>query len=146
MKLVNLTPHDVVIADEGKKLHVFPRTGKVARTTSKEQKLLELLFKDVLVYEPQVPNGAIIECNVEDVDADGIIVSKMVADYLQEQMTTDFSLSTNLDGHNHVRIFIPDTGPESVVRNDSGAIIGVLRLNEYEDPLDRDVILRCQHH
>ena len=69
------------------------------------------------------------------------VVSTMVAEYLQSQMTTDFSLSTTLHGHKDVRVFTPDSGPESVIRDAAGRILGVRRLNEYE-PLDKSIIAR----
>lgn len=138
MKMVNLTPHDVCIRTSvDSNAYVFSRSGMVARVTTARQEQLEVLFDGAVpVYEPQTPNGVVVEC---ESDADAIIVSAMVADYLQRQMTVDFKLRTTLDGTRDVRVFAPDTGHDSSVRDGSGAIVGVRRLVEYE-PLDKAII------
>ena len=132
MKIVNLTPHDVTVYTGDRRAHVFSCSGMVARVTSARQELLEVIFDEVDVYEPQQANGAILECTDADADADAIIVLPMVAEYLQNEMSTDFVLTTNFDGKHDLRVFAPDTGPESVVRNDEGVNVGVRRLCEYE--------------
>ena len=137
MKIINLTPHDVVVftslptTDDDKA--VYAKSGFVARTIPKRQACTTTLANRVAIYEPQVAESVAIECGSDNVDADAIIVSTMVAEYLRGQTCDGFVLTTTLDGKRDVRIFAPDTGPDSVERDKAtGAVRGVRRLCEYE--------------
>ena len=137
MKIVNLTPHDVVvyttepISDDDK--IVYAKSGFVARTVSKHQTRIETLDTHVAVFTPQVARSVAVECGADNANADAIIVSMLGADYLQGQARDGFELTTTLDGKRDVRIFVADTGPISVVRDKgTGDISAVRRLCEYE--------------
>lgn len=128
MQILNLTPHDVVVEVGATKI-IYPASGIVARVLSTPQVEIERIEDgQVPVYSPQVPCGVELP-GVGNVEA--ILVSMMVAEALGHEVSTDFELKSNLRGQD-VRVFAPDTGPRSAVRNDKGQIVAVRNLVEYE--------------
>jgi len=104
MKIVNLTPHDVVVRTNAGDL-VFPASGAMARVTSSQ---------------------------IADGDIDGIPVMKTVFGEVEglpdPQPDTVFIVSgivmTALKG-SRSDVVQPDTSPAGAVRDDSGRIIAV---------------------
>lgn len=144
MNLANLTPiREIVVfrtddcSDDAAMKYV--QAGKVAYTKTAPQEHIDTLEDGIRVYEPQRACGINIE--PDDPTVDGIIVTLMAAEYLTSCCTTDFTMTTTLDGKRDVRVFIPDTGPESSVLGADGRPRGVRRFNEYE-PLDAATIRR----
>ena len=109
LKVINLTPHDVVIVDDdGNEIKRYPASGQVARVNSKADPIGELdgiqvvrtKYGDVDGLPDKQPNTV-------------YLVSLVVAQAL---------------GKSRTDVYVPDTGPGSVVRDDKGQIIGVKRL------------------
>ena len=130
--IVNLTPHDVVVFYHNGKV-TFPRSGRVLRVTTEKRQLvssLGLLLKEeedavmmdklhrVPVYSAPAHKGLDIKVDPEE----NVIVSLLVVDQLLRS------------GHKGM-IFTPDTSPDSVVRDDKGAILGVTALQWHNPPL-----------
>lgn len=136
MKIVNLTPHDVVVRPSGdaKEEFRYPASGHVARVLSTPQEEIDRIEDlRVAVYSPQQPRGVALPCDDSD-EIEAILVSMMVAEALGRAGATDFMLDTRIRarGGGAVRVFVPDSGPESALRDERGAIVGVRRLVEYE--------------
>ena len=106
MEIINLTPHDVKLFVDGKE-HVFPKSGTIARVNSTSQP-----FRGI----NGLPVNRTIYGEVENLPEPqpGVIyiVALLVAQVL---------------GNSRVDIVCPDTGPDSVVRDDKGLITGVKR-------------------
>lgn len=112
MRVINLTPHDVVVWLENGKKVTFPKSGEVAR-----------------VVEQVEQEGKVI----------GIpIVSKTYTEI--QSLPTQFPgtiylvsilVLQNVEGRPDV--FSPDTGPGGAVRDDTGKIIGVKRFQCKEE-------------
>ena len=154
-RILNLTPHDLNIYDpEGEKqLLSIPRSGLTVR--AKEQTLpatpltitVERLeerktpfggkpyirrVKAPLVsipvvkktygkpYIQEAPDIDIEELVIKGAKANAVITSILTLKPMKEAMLT----------HPDVRVLAPDTGPESAVRDSTGRIIGVKRLQE----------------
>ena len=122
---VNLTPHDVVLVDaESGEIMTFPATGHSLRVEFAESKVSTAVLggtKVEIVHGPRVP----VNTNYNDLPdelqrAPAIIVSNIVAEAIWDTHT------------NGVLLFVPDTGPESVVRDDKGQIKGVKRFILYD--------------
>ena len=114
-KPVNLTPHDIcVLLEDGSKI-VYPRSGKVLRAIPEKQKYLGKLDDGV----PLVTAPTFVGVDLGDLDSNApIIVSAIVAELLNDRMYEGVVLS-------------PDTGPDSVVRDNEGKIVAVRRLNQH---------------
>jgi hypothetical protein len=122
---VNLTPHDVVLMDaEGQELMTFPASGHSLRvvkfTEAKISKATVAGASVEIIHGPRTP----VATNFDDLpdlirQAPAMIVSAITADAAWETM----------EG---VLLFVPDTGPEAVVRDDKGQIRGVKRFILYD--------------
>lgn len=107
MKIVNLTPHDVVIFDDkGEVIKTYPKSGKVAR------------IQDSVTIKGDidgVPVGSITYGDAIDLPKpqDGVyyIVSLVVRQALPHRKD----------------LISPDTSPAGVVRDDQGRILGTTR-------------------
>jgi hypothetical protein len=143
MKIVNLTPHDVVVrpgGDESTEEFRYPASGHVARVLSTPQEEIDRIEDGrVAVYSPQEPRGVALPCDDSE-EIEAVLVSMMVAEALGHAGATDFDVETPMRGR-EVRVFVPDSGPESALRDERGAIVGVRRLVEYE-PLDLATVRR----
>jgi len=111
MKLINLTPHNVVIVDEqGNVILDIPPSGQVARVRVK-----------------QTPTGEVCGIPVVQTTFEGVenlpgpregviyVVSSMVAQVVSGRQD----------------VVAPDTSPESVVRDEDGRIVGVKRFQRW---------------
>ena len=113
MRIINCTPHEVIVITACNEACVYKTSGTVARLeTVKQQKLDDMngheiwsppIYTDVV----GIPEGK-----------DAIIVSMVVADFIKNRKLGR-------------RIFVPDTGPEGAIRDASGRITGTKRLMEY---------------
>lgn len=112
MNLVNLTPHEVVVYDlMGREvvLRLLP-SGSVARATEQT------------VQHGDVMGVPVVKTTMGDVTGvshghGSFIVSALVGQKLADQIKR--------------AVYSPDTGPESVVRDPQGKILGVRRLRVY---------------
>ena len=105
-KFINLTPHDVVVITNGEKV-IIPRSGKVIRLG--EEIVSSEIIEGVEVVKKRYlpPSGFQPEGKVH-------IVSILALKPLQEMFPGEVFVA-------------PDTGPESVIRDQNGRIIGVKR-------------------
>lgn len=129
-EILNLTPHDIVVYNEDgtSQLETFPKSGFVARVVSEnEQTHLGEICGKVPVYSPQT--SGTVEWPSELFTAthagDAVIVSMLVAQIFLQ------SLKERKDPVWAFPIYVPDTSPTGVVRDDSGKIIGTKRLVQY---------------
>ena len=117
--LYNLTPHDIHLCDDDGQVRLtVPASGHVVRVGSKPQKVVETLKTpdgDIPVVFPP----SYTRCEGLPVEAKGhdLIVSWLCGDQLLKEQPD----------YPH-RVLNPDTGPDSVVRDDKGRIVGVRRL------------------
>lgn len=111
VKVVNLTPHDVnIVNDNGEVIRTYPATGTVARVASSASKVREIDGVDVV--------------STEFGDVDGLPPQSSDTVYIVSMLVAQ-ALSDRTD------LIAPDTGPQSVVRDDKGQIIGVKRFARY---------------
>ena len=116
LKITALTPHDIVIYDQAGEevLHTFPASGTVARVVTRADERQGFLMDGFVLPIAILDYGAVEGLDDWNGD-DPIIVSAMVADALAKQGKT-------------YGVYYPDTGPDSVVRDAEGNILGVRRL------------------
>ena len=135
LKIVNLTPHDIVVEYAPGKRNVYPASGHVARVLTSEQAHLGTIIQDgTPVYERQVPVGMEMTVAEADRDADGVIVSMFAGAYYMDSQTESFTIKTNIrTPADRLAVYVPDTGPGGVLRDEKGAIIGVRRLLDYSE-------------
>lgn len=108
MKVVNLTPHEIVVVSNGKRI-VYPPSGQVARLISSARHLnIEGL--------PEV-------VEIEYVGVEGLPQPEFDTVYLTSQLVAQYAA-----GIGRLDVLAPDTDPESVVRDKEGRIIAVRRL------------------
>lgn len=109
LKVINLTPHDVVIVnDNGEEIKRYPASGNVARVNTQSELIGEVDGIQVVRTKYGDVDG------LPDKQPDTVyLVSLVVAQALRGSRTD---------------VYVPDTGPGSVVRDDKGQIIGVRRL------------------
>lgn len=107
---INTTPHDIVYYADGKAVKTFPKAVDSLRLTSAET---EAFTNDGMpvVSAPKFTGV------VGTLPPGPILVSMPVGNFLA---TTG-----------RKEVFGPDTGPESVVRDDKGQIIGCKRFVQY---------------
>lgn len=117
----NLITHDIVIVTSDDPLEdvVYPPSDIEARVDTK-QKFIGIREDGVHVYSPPILFGL---TNMPKVLKSDVIVSMMVGKYLQDN-TEELSL-------NGYKVYGPDTGPKSVVKNDKGFPRGVKQLIQY---------------
>jgi len=105
-KFINLTPHSITLMGDGKVIRDFPPSGKVARVSS-----------NVELMDPidGVPTVRTSHGRVEDlpIPINGVV-------YIVSSLVLSCILGRN-------DVISPDTGPQSVVRNAKGHVIGVNR-------------------
>jgi len=107
MNIINLTPHPIAIID-GETTTTIPSSG-VARVTSTQEVLGK--FGGIPVVSP--PAFSEVEITTDAaITGVPVIVSMLAAPRMRHDAA----------------VFSPDTGPASVVRDDTGRIIGVRRL------------------
>lgn len=113
-KLVNLTPHSLGVADaEGKIILTIPSTGSVRVATSATPSG-EVEVEGFVVSMVETTYGQPV--GLPEPDGDTLfIVSQLVTSALREQ------------GIVRTDVVAPDTGPDSVVRDAAGQILGVKR-------------------
>jgi len=109
IKVINLTPHDVVIVNEnGEEIKRYPASGNVARVNTQSELIGE------------VDGIQVVRTKYGDVD--GLPDKKPDTVYLVSLVVAQALRGSRTD------VYVPDTGPGSVVRDDKGQIIGVKRL------------------
>ena len=119
MKIVNLTPHTVIV-HKNESFLTYPPFGKTVRLDSEPQFGIYFgsdvdvvsapTFKSEIQW-PDIPN-----------DVDAVLVSMPVGQQIQNS-------AIRYPFH----VMGPDTGPESVVRNAEGQITGVKRFVLYAE-------------
>lgn len=123
---VNLTPHDVVLVGaDGKPTRTFPASGEVLRVNFSKGKKHTVEMSDGTSVTLETAPRATLSTNMLQLtgavqSSPGWIVSSMVADAIYESM-------------GGIELFCPNTGPGSVVRDDSGQIVGVKELLWYSE-------------
>ena len=133
-RIVNLTPHDIIVKSADGKCNVYPASGHVARVLTSEQKHIDTLGDGTPVYERQIPTGVEMLVAEEDRDATAVIVSMFAGEFLVEAQLPPFGITTNLRTlRSRLCVYVPDTGPSSVLRDEKGAIVGVRRLIDYSE-------------
>lgn len=110
-KMVNLTPHNIVIMrEDGKEKMTIPPSGRIVRIKA-DQKIIgevngipivKTTFRDIEGLPEPEPNTV-------------FIVSSLVAQAIKSRED----------------IVAPDTTPQGVVRNEKGQIIGVKRFQRW---------------
>lgn len=108
MKIINLTPHDVVVRLEDGSERVFPATGETARVKTISKDAGEMMgvptvtqSYDVIEGLPEPKKGVLY------------LVSMVVRQAAQAEGRTD--------------VISPDTSPEGAIRDDKGRIVAVRR-------------------
>lgn len=115
----NLTPHNIhvfVAGDKDTCPLTFPAQGKAVRVRSKAQDHVATLENGVKVYSPPAFEDVLDDfpfVNQEDDVHPDLIVSMVVGNHIPKWYRGN--------------VYIPDTGPQSVVRDQTGKILGVKR-------------------
>lgn len=128
LNLINWTPHAITVLNENDEIILAIKPfGYVARLKNKD-----IPGNDLNINGFSVP----VVCKTQFtgflepplIDIKNVIVSMPVADYL-----LDLYVNSDIGSiHRKYRnIFIPDSGPQSAVRDKEGQIIGVRRLVQY---------------
>lgn len=120
-EICNMTPHAILIQDiknPGEFVKI-PPCGIVPRLESTAGSVPNktLLGGRIQVVRPTEYDYVNFIFELHVTKTTPIIVSRMVAEYLRK-------IKFEWPGG----VYSPDTGPESVIRNDSGVIVGVKRL------------------
>lgn len=126
--LLNLTEHNICVF--GDRLVIYPKSGQQAMLVSEPQTLITTLKDGVEIYSPQVFKAVSPAEPPLEPHHEGVIVSLQTAQWL-----TDIDMDDE-DAVNDLRrvwrsIYVADTGPNGVVTNQNGKIIGTKRLNVY---------------
>lgn len=110
--IVNLTPHDInLFDDEGRELRVIFKSEGVARLKTKAEPVTPVYAKGRKIPLIRQEVGEVEGLPSEPIDGVYFIVSRLIFDALPERKD----------------LIVPDTSPESVVRDSEGRIIGVRR-------------------
>lgn len=128
MEIINLTPHDINIYDttNGSIIFVFSNIGKEVRLKSQPQSYIEdltLVGSKIPIYTHQ----KFIELEFKGFDdwnnlnVNGVIVSLPVAQFLQQHPELQPPYS----------VYTIGSGPNMVVRNLNGSIVGTKGLEKY---------------
>lgn len=114
IEIFNYTPHNVVIYDsEGANIVYEFKSSGIIRGVSSKQTLIEILNDIIPIVTPQRMENLETPPNYNK--DQNIIISMLCVSQLLES------------GHRG-NIYTPDSGPDSVVRDNKGSIIGVKRL------------------
>lgn len=107
MKLINLTEHpiNIIVSDGVEK--VIPPSGVVARVEVKKRQLGTIEADGVFVPVSAVTYGEVTGLPAPARDTVYIVSARV------------------LEATNRLDVFAPDTNPDSVVRDESGRVIGV---------------------
>jgi len=138
---LNLTPHKITIVGENKSITLEP-SGYVARVITRETKKYEVPIKqgDVTVIVPavereqvdvQLPDPREVLQSLNGISGVVLLVSSMVGDYVKNKGLPPEWLAVARIGIS-ITVAAPDTGPDSVVRDSEGRIIGVRRIVVYK--------------
>ena len=112
-KIVNLTPHDLVVYDEmgEEEITRLPRAGEMARVETQAKEVGEFSINGHSVPLVETSFGDVVNLP-EEKDGTIYVVSILVVQAVRD-LRDD--------------VVAPDTGPASVVRDDGGNILGVRR-------------------
>ena len=122
-RIFNLTPHAVVIKPNDKSTIRYGPSGVVCRLVGSSVQIenADLTLKyEVPIYSAPVLDKVV---GLPQDKTTTIIVSQMVAEFMAN---SDYHKSYDGD------ILYPDTGPDSVIRNEKGEIEAVKRLCTYK--------------
>ena len=136
MEFVNTTPHDITYYHGDGTTTVIPSSGWQVRadmwyqnTEIVNNKTIPLLIHDYQGIAYNCIGNAQYHIEEDDFKAlyretgKYIICSKIIADCVRERAEKHMSIRAVGD----FNLLVPDTGPESVVRDDNGRILGVKR-------------------
>ena len=127
-KILNLTPHDVVIYKENKPVAVFPSAGSI-RLTEKIKEASPVAGIPTVITEFNGVSVVLSQDFCTQVQDAAVIVSLPVLQAIRENPFIKEKIKKVLKDKNInlKAIVAPDTGNDSVVRDDKGRIIGVKR-------------------
>lgn len=108
MKVINLTPHDVVVRLEDGSERVFPATGETARVKTISKDAGEVMGVPLVTQSYDEIQGL-----PEPEEGTLYLVSLVVRQAAREQGRTD--------------IISPDTSPQGAIRDEQGRIVAVRR-------------------
>jgi len=125
-RLLNFTPHQIVLYKGSEKIHTIPSSGNI-RLEEAPQKSNDEIYGVPVYIAPEYTGleGVPEELYKKDGEEIGIVVSMPVGLYLKMDLWND-----TLPGR--VRVFGPDTSPKSVVRGEGGVILGSTALIQYK--------------
>ena len=127
-KVLNLTPHDVVIYKDNKPVAVFPSAGSI-RLTEKVGKVNPVAGIPTVITEFNGVSVVLAQEFCTQVQDDVVIVSLPVLQATKENPFIREKIKKVLKDKNIIlkTIVAPDTGNDSVVKDNKGRIIGVKR-------------------
>jgi len=127
-KILNLTPHDIVIYKENKPVAVFPSAGSI-RLTERIKEASPVAGIPAVVTEFNGVSVVLSQDFCTQVQDAVVIVSLPVLQATKENPFILEKIKKVLKDKNVnlKAIVAPDTGNDSVVRNKKGQIIGVKR-------------------
>jgi hypothetical protein len=126
---INHTPHNIAIYKDNKIVYTF--YSACVTPDKPPLRVLEVDNKQQDRKSLALPNGAEVPLepppvysNLSHSVSGSILVSQVVAQFITQW-------SYLLQEHGITHVYCPDTGPNSVVRNERGEIVGVKRLIQY---------------
>jgi len=127
-KVLNLTPHDVVIYKDNKPVAVFPSAGSI-RLTEKVGKVNPVAGIPTVITEFNGVSVVLAQEFCTQVQDAVVIVSLPVLQATKENPFIREKIKKVLKDKNIIlkTIVAPDTGNDSVVKDNKGRIIGVKR-------------------
>jgi len=127
-KILNLTPHDVVIYERNKPVAVFPSAGSI-RLTEKVKEVNPVAGIPTVVTEFDGVSVVLAQDFCTQVQDAVVIVSLPVLQAIKENPFIREKIKKVLKDKNInlKAIVAPDTGNDSVVKDNKGRIIGVKR-------------------
>ena len=132
-KVVNLTPHDVVIYKKNKPVAVFPSAGSI-RLTEKVKEASPVAGVPTVITEFNGVSVVLTQDFCTQVQDAVVIVSLPVLQAIRENPFIKEKIKKVLKDKNIIlkTIVAPDTGNDSVVKNEKNQIIGVKRFRTLE--------------
>jgi len=127
-KIINLTPHDVVIYKDNKPVAVFPSAGSI-RLTEKTKEARPIAGIPTVITEFDGVSVVLAQDFCTQVQNAVVIVSLPVLQAIKENPFLSEKIKKILKKKKVIlkTIVAPDTGNDSVIRNKKGQIIGVKR-------------------
>lgn len=114
-KIINLTPHEIkIVGEDGEAIATFPPSGKVARVQQESVEIPEMTKK----------LGGIKVVKTEYKEIDNLPPKEEGKIYIVSVVVLQALKQRGIERND---VVAPDTGPESVVRDFQGNIIGVKR-------------------